>query len=57
MDEVKKISFYLNFIHSLIKLIFFINKVEILRKIDHPGVVGIKDVYDTEDNLYLVLEL
>merc|ERR1712137_291269 len=32
-------------------------EVEILRSIDHPGVVGIVDVHDTEDTLYLVLEL
>ena len=32
-------------------------QVDILKEIDHPGVVGIKESFDSEDYLYLVLEL
>jgi len=33
------------------------DEVNILREISHPGVVGIEDVFDGEEYLYLVLEL
>ena len=33
------------------------NEVEILKQIQHPNIVGIETYYNTEENLYLVLEL
>lgn len=33
------------------------DEVAILRKLQHPNIVAVYDVYDTEDNMYLVMEL
>jgi len=33
------------------------HEVEILKKVKHPGVIMLKDVYETEENLYIVTEL
>jgi serine/threonine-protein kinase Chk2 len=33
------------------------DEVNILMKIKHPGCIGIHEVFDTQDRLYLVLEL
>lgn len=33
------------------------NEVSILRKVDHPNIILLKDEYDTKDELYLVMEL
>lgn len=34
-----------------------IEEVTILRKLDHPGIVKIGEVYDSDDALYIILEL
>lgn len=33
------------------------NEVSILRKVDHPNIILLKDEFDTKDELYLVMEL
>lgn len=33
------------------------DEVEILKSVSHPNIIGIEDVYDTDSNLYIVLEL
>jgi calcium/calmodulin-dependent protein kinase I len=32
-------------------------EVEILKKVKHPNIVCLKDLYETPQNLYLVMEL
>jgi len=32
-------------------------EVEILKKVKHPNIVGLKDLFETDDKLYLVMEL
>jgi len=32
-------------------------EVEILKKVNHPNIVGLKDMYETDSELYLVIEL
>eukprot|EP01117_Protostelium_nocturnum_P012262 TRINITY_DN450_c1_g1_i1.p1 TRINITY_DN450_c1_g1~~TRINITY_DN450_c1_g1_i1.p1 ORF type:complete len:348 (-),score=97.94 TRINITY_DN450_c1_g1_i1:158-1051(-) len=33
------------------------NEVEILKKVKHPNVIGLIDIFETSENLYLVMEL
>jgi len=33
------------------------DEVKILSKLDHPNIIGIKRAFETENSLYLVLEL
>jgi serine/threonine protein kinase len=33
------------------------DEVNILKKISHPNIIGIKDVFETDTKMYLVLEL
>ncbi len=32
-------------------------EVEILKRVHHPNIVGLKDLFETDNNLYLVMEL
>lgn len=34
-----------------------LGEVDILKKLDHPGCIGIHEMFETEDTLYIVLEL
>jgi calcium/calmodulin-dependent protein kinase I len=32
-------------------------EVEILQQVEHPNIISLKEVFDTKDTLYLVMEL
>lgn len=32
-------------------------EIDILSRIQHPGIVSVLEIYETEKNLYLVMEL
>ena len=34
-----------------------INEINILRELDHPNIIKLYEVYETENTIYLVLEL
>ena len=33
------------------------NEIEILKQVDHPNIVKLYDIYEDEENYYLVMEL
>ena len=43
---------HLNFILIVLK-----NEIAIMHTLSHPHIVGLKEVYDTSTNVYLVMEL
>ena len=34
-----------------------LREVEILRTVNHPNIISYKDIFDTDKNMYIVLEL